>query len=141
MKHIKTYNEDYSGPRSEIFTVDEIYDIKDIFQDLIDEYNLVSIPPINVNMDTTDMSYRISAWDGRDSFIGRINESDYDLSYIKKLRIDIYIVTLNKVTAFSPFRTDVDNFESRLKSMNFVVKSQLLPRSWDVVLSIDIARK
>lgn len=40
MKHLKRYNESSSG----LITNNEIDDVKDLFQDIIDEYNLEKVP-------------------------------------------------------------------------------------------------
>lgn len=109
-----------SGPIYEIFTLDEVNDILDIFRnDLVDEYNMI-IPNVNEFI-PEEISYQIAAWDGRGLFKGKITRDDkFDLSYIKRLRIEIYRIGNAERRKF---KDDIDNFQQRLINMNFVVNT------------------
>lgn len=113
MKYIKKYNE---SVRYEIFTLEEINDILDIFQDIIDEYNLVSWNQLNF----TNASYKIGLWDGRLLYIGSVNNRyNIDLTYIKRIVITVF--SKNNFFNNTNFEKDFNEFINRLNDMGLLI--------------------
>lgn len=104
MKHLKKYNENKSDS---IFSPEDINDIKDVFQDLIDEYDMVSTTKFphtqNINL---GISYRIIIL--QEKFLIRIYTPSKD-GQIVPFKNDVYI-----------FKS-ISDFIERLQLMGYIV--------------------
>ena len=112
MKHLINYPK---YKRNEL-TTDDIADIKDVFQDLIDEYDIVYDPHENIRTDSGTISYNIEYYyDDGDPNIGIIVKAEIQIYYIfYKADIKCYLERPN-------LKKDIDNLVIRLKSMGFTV--------------------
>lgn len=125
-----------SGPVSEIFTVDEIEDICEVFRnDIVDEYNLTLIK--GYRLGSKDICYKINAWDGRGLFLGH-NIDSIDRTYIMALQIVIH--GLLNIDDLDKFKIDIDIFQKQLKNMGFSVSNNISTINGANGYSIHIAR-
>lgn len=85
------------------FSSDEINDIKDIFQDIIDEYNL------NLDFYANRDTYYISYYNG----VGSSSELTTNMDYVKKIVIDINVFDRERAIL------DVNQIINRYKSMGY----------------------
>lgn len=98
MKYSKSYNESLLYK----FTSDEVQDIKDIFMDISDEYNLVDYSMMSNQYDITKNTGYV--------FIHRIDD-DKVIIYLSFLIADKKKMVI-----------DVNNFDERLRSMGYYLK-------------------
>lgn len=113
MKYLKTFNESATTASNE-FTKEEIDNIKDIFQDIIDEFDLIE-------------SNFGSSRDGQYRFIG------YGLPETPGL-ISLHIwININSLMGdaklLNKFSLHVNDLKEKLKSENFIVNLKNVPPS------------
>jgi len=100
MKYIQTYNESI---KYQYFSSDDINDINDIFQDIIDKYDLELDYYANKN------TYYISYY----NVFGFSKELTTNMDYVKEIVIDINVSDREKVIE------DIDQVINRYKSMGY----------------------
>lgn len=120
MKHLKTYNESSS---TSVFTVDEINDVKDIFQDLIDDHDMEPYDQ-RIHGENSSVVYLINKFSNQ--FI--IKDTNSPILYITKIQI----ILINPCRRDLPLKykhqekldNDIINFITRLELIGFKAFSQ-----------------
>ncbi len=101
MRHILLYNESI---KYQYFSADEIDDIRDIFQDIIDEYNL------NLDFYANKNTYYISYYNGIDIVNSELTTN---MNYVKRIIIDINVSDRERAIK------DINQIIDRYRSMGY----------------------
>lgn len=125
MKYLKEYNNiiknDILNSSSKNMTQSDIDDIMDVFQDLIDDYNIVSFE----NSYDNDISYEFIGFTGSREVYRSILSSKLEVENFGSLEVKIFSPLVgNKITPFTDKKIfyDIDSFVERLKLMEYSVR-------------------
>lgn len=117
MKHLKLFKESLK------ITKDEVDDIRDMFLDIADEYNLTYINFKNYRDQTIRGAVANWAQLVRDMSLKTDSYSlVYDLAYNQGREVTLLIYLGNNDILNSKFKNDLSNFFKRLRSLDYGIK-------------------
>lgn len=91
MRHLKKFNESIHG----YFTEDEIMEIKDIFQDIIDEFNIIKEPDNTKFPNEKEDTFIIFSFLSFDIGSSQWDKVGCDNKYIDTVMVEIYTNIIN----------------------------------------------